>query len=1000
MQTIAPETQALNCGTVQNARETNLSCRVNGQRYGASVDDESLTAKCIVPKEMANDILEYNVIKATEPDGGFASKEPEVKVSLKTVWQEMSWIDRLLPIWIIVAMVGGVLLGYYYPAIKRGLQVSDIGGVSLPIAIGLWWMMFPVLTKVRYELLTVLLFQRRTMYQLFISFLLNWIVGPALMTGFAWACLPDLPAYRNGVIMVGLARCIAMVLIWNQLARGHEDLCAVVVAFNSVLQIILYAPMSVFYLNVVSGGSGVQVGFWPVAKSVLLFLGIPLVAGILLRLFILLTAGRTWFDKRFLPYFGPSALLALVYTIIVMFASQGDKIVNDIGSVARVAVPMVIYFFVMFFSSLAISWVAKFEYSYAVTQAFTAASNNFELAIAVAVGTFGVDSSEALAATVGPLVEVPVLLALVYVALWFYSTFWHRRDVELKQPVLTFTESSVVPLDAASRNLQSSRRTTISNIQVQPASSGSGQTTDTMKVSIESAMSMEDSAGSYDYDLVVIGGGSGGMATAREAAALGAKVVLFDFVKPSTQNSKWGLGGTCVNVGCVPKKIMHYGALLGAAFHDAHELGWGLEEHPAHSWEQLVQTVQMHIKSLNFGYRVGLMSATVKYINALARFSGPHEVSYSIQGETKVLTAKYIVIAVGGRPTVPLSVPGAMELAITSDDFFSLGTSPGKTLCVGGGYVSLELAGLLTELGFSTTVAVRSLVLRGFDRQCAEKVASIMAEMGTRFMYDAEPSQLVKLPNGQIEVTLLKTGTDEIFTTEVFDTVVYATGRHPDVIGLNLEAAGLKTLKNGKFAVNDERTNVSHIFAVGDILQTRQELTPVAIKTGEMLARRLFGKSAEVLEYHFVPTTVFTPVEYGSVGYSEEEARAKFGADNVDAYLQEFTTLEISAVHRKKHPSAIVDEFDAALQPFCLAKLVVVKSENEKVVGFHFVGPNAGEVTQGFALSLKLGVTKKDFDNLVGIHPTDAEVFTQLTITRSSGKDFRAKGGCGGGKCG
>eukprot|EP00276_Gloeochaete_wittrockiana_P007253 CAMPEP_0184657344 /NCGR_PEP_ID=MMETSP0308-20130426/19026_1 /TAXON_ID=38269 /ORGANISM="Gloeochaete witrockiana, Strain SAG 46.84" /LENGTH=509 /DNA_ID=CAMNT_0027095079 /DNA_START=241 /DNA_END=1770 /DNA_ORIENTATION=- len=509
---------------------------------------------------------------------------------------------------------------------------------------------------------------------------------------------------------------------------------------------------------------------------------------------------------------------------------------------------------------------------------------------------------------------------------------------------------------------------------------------------------MENGVGPYDFDLVVIGGGSGGMATAKEAASLGVKVAMFDFVKPSTQNTKWGLGGTCVNVGCVPKKIMHYAGLIGASFHDAHELGWSVE--PQHSWEQLVHTVQNHVRSLNFSYRVGLTSAAVKYINALARFSGPHAVSYSLQGEEKTITAKYIVIAVGGRPTIPTDVPGALELAITSDDIFSLKRAPGKTLCIGGGYVSLEVAGFLTELGYPTTVAVRSIVLRGFDRQCSEKVASLMAEMGTRFMYEVTPSQLVKLPSGQIEVTFVKVGTNEIVTTDAFDTVLFATGRHADVAGINLEAAGVVTLKSGKIAVNDERTNVPHIFAIGDVIETRQELTPVAIKTGEMLARRLFAGSTQVLDYQLVPTTVFTPIEYGSVGYSEEDAQQKFGAENVDAYLQEFMTLELTAAHRKKHPSVIVDEFDDALQPACLAKLVVLKSENEKVVGMHFVGPNAGEVTQGFALAVKLGATKKDFDNLVGIHPTDAEVFTQLSITRSSGEDFRAKGGCGGGKCG
>jgi ACR3 family arsenite transporter len=305
--------------------------------------------------------------------------------------------------------------------------VVDISGVSLPIALGLWLMMLPVLTKVQYELLPVFLTQPAILKQFVISFVLNWIIGPLLMTGLAWACVPDLEKYRNGVIMVGLARCIAMVLIWNDLAAGNTELCAVLVAFNSILQIILYTPFTMFYLNIVSHSS-VYAGFWPVAKSVLIFLGVPLVAGVIIRYIVIFFKGKSWFIETFMSIFGPVALISLIYTIIVMFASQGANIVNQIGNVARVAVPMFIYFTVMFFTSLLISWKLKSVYSYAVTQAFTAASNNFELAIAISIATFGVQSNEALAATVGPLIEVPVLLAFVYVALWIKKRHWDSQE--------------------------------------------------------------------------------------------------------------------------------------------------------------------------------------------------------------------------------------------------------------------------------------------------------------------------------------------------------------------------------------------------------------------------------------------------------------------------------------------------------------------------------------------------------------------------------------------
>eukprot|EP00877_Chromochloris_zofingiensis_P004850 jgi/Chrzof1/14366/Cz09g00060.t1 len=459
-------TITVTCGDCQVPNTEGLVCRFRSVEAPAYYDSELRAVCCDVPKALVTPNLSYEVVdghgrvvcKSTgtcKPATGYDSTSdckvcdqaqvidpkqdgtggdpPTPAAGVGAVLSKLSWLDRLLPVWIIIAMVVGVVLGYFVPAVKQALQVSNIAGVSLPIALGLWWMMFPVLTKVKYELLGLLLRQKAVAKQFTVSFILNWVVGPALMAGLAWACLPDLPHYRNGVILVGLARCIAMVLIWNELSLGHNELCAVIVAINSVLQIVLYSPLALFYIKVVSHGEDVNVGFWPVAKSVLLFLGVPLVAGILLRYILLLIKDQEWFEKKFMPWFGPTALLALLYTIIVMFASQGDKIIGEIGNVARVAVPMLIYFSLMFFSSLAISYYCHMNYSYAVTQAFTASSNNFELAIAVAVGTFGIESAEALAATVGPLIEVPVLLGLVYVALWIKKRFWDARDKHLKE---------------------------------------------------------------------------------------------------------------------------------------------------------------------------------------------------------------------------------------------------------------------------------------------------------------------------------------------------------------------------------------------------------------------------------------------------------------------------------------------------------------------------------------------------------------------------------------
>jgi len=496
------------------------------------------------------------------------------------------------------------------------------------------------------------------------------------------------------------------------------------------------------------------------------------------------------------------------------------------------------------------------------------------------------------------------------------------------------------------------------------------------------------SGGEYDWDLVVIGGGSGGMAAAKEAAKHGAKVALFDYVKPSPRGSKWGLGGTCVNVGCVPKKLMHYAGLLGASFPDARHFGWNLGEKPELDWMTLMSSVQNQVKQLNFGYRTGLRSNQVTYLKALASFVDPHTIEYQLPRKDKATcTAKHIIIATGGRPYVPDNVPGAREVAITSDDIFSLKRDPGKTLCVGASYISLEIAGFLNEIGRDTTVAVRSILLRGFDRQCADKIGELMQAQGVKFRNQTLPTKFEKLENGRIQTTFSNGDVDE------FDTVLYATGRYADTEGIGASKAGLITNAKGKFETDHEQTNVPHIYAIGDILEGKPELTPVAIAAGEKLARRLFAGATQPMDYEMVPTTVFTPFEYGCVGISEEEAIKRFGEDDVETYLFQFTTLELQAAHRAAHNGG--DH-----PPTCLSKLVCRKSQNEKVVGFHFVGPNAGEITQGFALAVKLGATKADFDGIVGLHPTDAESFTTMDITRRSGENFTASGGCGGGKCG
>jgi ACR3 family arsenite transporter len=360
----------------------------------------------------------------------------------KGIFQKLSILDRLLTPAILLTMIIGVIIGEFVPRIQQAFDVARFDSVSVPIAIGLIVMMWPVLTKVQYETLPKIFQSSRIWIQIGLSLFLNWIIGPFVMLGLAWATLPDLPTYRTGVIMVGLARCIAMVMIWNQLAKGDSNYCAILVVVNSVLQIILYSPYALWFINVISGGknqSAIHVSYGNVAISVLIYLGIPLLAGVTTRYTVWYLTSKTFLETRFIPLFSPLALLGLLYTILVMFAYQGHHIVHNLGPVFRVFVPMILYFIIMWSSAFALVFYLtrresgkgghRFGYEMAVVQAFTAGSNNFELAIAVSIAVYGVSSDQALAATIGPLVEVPVLLALTWVALFLgHRLQWKRTD--------------------------------------------------------------------------------------------------------------------------------------------------------------------------------------------------------------------------------------------------------------------------------------------------------------------------------------------------------------------------------------------------------------------------------------------------------------------------------------------------------------------------------------------------------------------------------------------
>jgi ACR3 family arsenite transporter len=331
----------------------------------------------------------------------------------------LSTLDRYLPLWIGAAMAGGLLLGRVVPQVNQALNHVRVDGISLPIALGLLIMMYPVLAKVRYDRLDTVTGDRKLLVS---SLVLNWLIGPALMFALAWLLLPDLPEYRTGLIIVGLARCIAMVIIWNDLACGDREAAAVLVALNSIFQVLLFAVLGWFYLSVLPGWLGLEqaniaTSSWQIAKSVLVFLGIPLLAGYLSRRLGERAKGRAWYESTFLPRIGPWALYGLLFTIVVLFALQGDQIISRPLDVARIALPLLAYFAIMWGGGYAVGAALGLGYARTTTLAFTAAGNNFELAIAVAIATYGATSGQALAGVVGPLIEVPVLVALVYVSL-------------------------------------------------------------------------------------------------------------------------------------------------------------------------------------------------------------------------------------------------------------------------------------------------------------------------------------------------------------------------------------------------------------------------------------------------------------------------------------------------------------------------------------------------------------------------------------------------------
>ena len=415
--------------------------------------------------------------------------------------------------------------------------------------------------------------------------------------------------------------------------------------------------------------------------------------------------------------------------------------------------------------------------------------------------------------------------------------------------------------------------------------------------------------------------------------------------------------------------MMHFAGILYDQTKYFPLVGYPSEVKKDFNWDTLRDNVQSHISSLNFGYRTQLRKNQITYYNKFAKFINEHTIELTDKkGQTETITSQNILIATGLRPSYP-EIPGAKEFCITSDDIFKLKKNPGKTLIIGASYIAIECASFLKSFGYDISIMVRSILLRGFDRDMADKIEKILEKDGINFYKKCTPVNFTK-NNDKIKCEY-KNENNEILN-ENFDTILLAVGRKPDLSKINIENTNIKLSTNGKIIVDKfDKTNINNIFAIGDISEGRPELAPPAIMAGKLLAKRLFTKSKKIVDYDFIPTTIYSKIEYGTCGYSEEKANEKFGKENIKVFHSEFVPVEWT--------------FDENNESSCYIKVIVNIKDNNKVIGWHILSSNAGEITQGVAIAMKIGLTKEKLDECVGIHPTIAEEMTTLEVTKDMG---------------